>query len=132
MKQIAYLTTEKIIELNILALSIFKVKKADKPHVLSYKKIEDITNGCIQVKGDVYDKATFFLKEIVRKHPFASGNHRTAVIAAKAFIQANKAVFSPKDDSSQVTVLMGIREDYYSDQEIKEWIQPDKIREFRR
>lgn len=132
MKPIVYLTTEKIIELNILALSIFKVKKADKPHVLSYQKIEDVTHGCTQVEGDVYDKATFLLKEIVRKHPFASGNRRTAVIATKAFLQANKDIFSPKDDSSQVTVLMGIREDYYSDQEIKEWIQHGKIREFRR
>ena len=36
------------------------------------------------------------------------------------------------DDPSNSCVMTGIREGYYSDAEIKEWIQHGKIREFKR
>ena len=46
------------------------------------------------------------------------------------FIAATK--FGIKDDPHYAMVMLGIIENYYSKEEIKEWIQHGKIREFRR
>jgi len=46
MAGIVYPTTEKIIEYNLLALELIKVKKADKPKVLSVSKIAGIIEEC--------------------------------------------------------------------------------------
>ena len=39
MSEISYPTSDRIIEYNYLALQFIKVKKADKPKVLSYNKL---------------------------------------------------------------------------------------------
>lgn len=36
------------------------------------------------------------------------------------------------EDPGQARVLQGIREEYYSDEEIKDWLKKGKIRDFRR
>lgn len=132
MADLIYPTPEKIIEYNLLALELIKVKKADKPKVLSKGKIIDTIEECREKEGNVYDKAIVLLKGLVQKHPFASGNRRTAFIAAKDFVLANKSRFGIKDDPYYARVIQGIRENHYSDDEIKEWIKNGKIREFRR
>lgn len=131
-KNIGYPTAERIIEYNMLALDIIKVKKADKPKVLSYQKILDAIEQCKQTHGDIYDKAAVLLKELVQKHPFASGNRRTAFITAKDFLLMNKAKFKVKDEPAYAKVMTGIREGFYSNEEIMEWLKNGKIREFRR
>ena len=115
-----------------LALNILKVKKADKPKVLSYSKINDVLNDCKNKVGDIYDKAAILLKGLVQKHAFASGNRRTAFITMKEFILSNKAKLGIKDDPANARVMTGIRENHYTDEEIKEWIKNGKIREFKR
>ena len=72
------------------------------------------------------------LKGLVQKHPFASGNRRTAFIATKDFITSNNGKFNIKDDPSQARALQGVREKYYPSEEIKEWIKNGKIRSFKR
>lgn len=72
------------------------------------------------------------LKGLIQKHPFASGNRRTAFIAAKDFILINAHKFGIRDDPTSAKVMQGIREDYYSNNEIKEWLKYGKIREFKR
>ena len=131
-KEVIYPSPERIIEYNILALEIFKVKKADKPKVLSNSKIREIIDECIAKDGDIYDKAVVLLKGIIQKHPFASGNRRTAFISASDFLFRNKGKVGLKDDPSNAKVMQGIRESYYSDSELKEWLKNGKIREFRR
>ena len=131
-KEIMYPSVEKIIEYNILALASLKVKKADKAEVLSRKKIMDIIETCQQHQGEVYHKAVLLLKGIVRMHPFASGNRRTAFIVAKDFVLSNSERFKIRDDPIHAKVMQGIRENYYSNEEIKEWIKNGKIREFKR
>lgn len=126
------ITEYKITEYNLLALDLIKVKKADKPKVLSYRKILDAIEQCNQTSGDIYDKAAVLLKELVQKHPFASGNRRTAFVAVKDFLLMNKSKFGIKDDPAYAKVMTGIREGYYSKDEIKEWLKNGKIREFRR
>ena len=63
---------------------------------------------------------------------FESGNRRTAFITTKEFILNNKAKLGIKDDPANAVVMRGIREGYYTADEIKEWIKNGKIREFKR
>jgi|SRR3989344_2228284 len=123
---------EKIIEFNLLALELIRVKKADQPKVLSKAKIMQVLGDCAQTNGDVYEKAGVLLKGLVQKHPFASGNRRTAFIATKYFLETNNAKISVEDNPLNAKVMLGIRENYYSDGEIKEWIKNGKIKEFKR
>jgi len=115
-----------------LALEFIKVKKADQPKVLSHVRIMEVVKACQDKEGDIYDKAVVLLKGLVQKHPFASGNRRTAFIAVKDFVLSNNSKFDIKDDPSYARVMQGVREDYYSDEELKEWIKNGKIREFKR
>lgn len=123
---------EKIIEFNLLALELIKVKKADQPKVLSKAKIMQVLEDCAQAEGDIYEKAAVLLKGLVQKHPFASGNRRTAFIATKYFLERNNATMAVEDNPLNAKVMLGIRESHYTDDEIKEWIKNGKIREFKR
>jgi hypothetical protein len=122
-KEINYPSIEKIIEYNIMVLHLIKVKKADKPEVRSRQKISEVIEECKTINGGIYDKATVLLKGLTQKHPFASGNRRTAFNSKKFRIQ---------DNPKYARVMVGIREGYYLDTEIKEWIKNGKIREFKR
>jgi len=132
MSEILYPTTEKIIEYNVLALKLIKVKKADQPKILSYQRIVHIIDETKEIEGDIYDKAIVLLKGLIQKHPFASGNRRTAFIVTKEFLISNQKAFNIEDNPIQARAMQGIREDYYTDEEIKEWIKNGKIREFKR
>ena len=83
--EIIYLSTQDIIEFNVLALSLIKTKKADKSEVLSYQKLQDIVNGCEETDGDIYDKAVFLLTSTTKKHVFASGNRRKHLLLQNIF-----------------------------------------------
>ncbi len=125
-----YPSVQKIIEFNVLALNLIKAKKADKPELKSRQKLVGVLEECKKSHGDVFDKSVILLKGLVQKHAFASGNRCTAFLAVKYFLLENKANFEPKTDSLQAKVLLGIRENYYSDEEIKEWLKHGKIKEF--
>ncbi len=130
--KIIYPTPEIIIEYNFLVLELIKVKKADQSKVLSYQKIVEVIEECKSLSGDIYDKAICLLRGIIQKHPFASGNRRTAFISTKDFLISNGFKFEIKDDPSYAKVMQGIREDYYSPEELKEWIKNGQIKEFKR
>jgi death-on-curing family protein len=132
MKSIKYPKPELIVRYNIIALSVFKVKRQDRPEVMSKAKISQIIEECKKLKGDVYDKAAFMMKSLVQRHPFASGNRRTAFIATAAFVDDNGAVFGIKNDPSYSKTMTGIRENFYKDEEIQQWIRTGEIREFER
>ena len=121
-----------MIEFNLLALSLIKTKKADKSEVLSYSKIMEVVTGCEDLEGDIYDKAAYLLKKMIKQHAFASGNRRTAFIITKYFLLSNDAEFKIEDNPDYARIMTGIRENYYADAEIKNWIQHGKIREFKR
>ena len=132
MQRILYPSPERIIEYNLLVLALIKVKRSDAAKVLSSIKIREIVEACEKTNGDIYDKAAALLKGIIQKHPFASGNRRTAFIATKDFILRNRSKFGIKNDPRYARVMLGIREGYYSTDELKEWIKHGKIREFKR
>jgi prophage maintenance system killer protein len=127
-----YPSVEEIEEFNLLALTLIKVKKADAHKVLSRSKILAAIEVCKNKDGDVYWKATALLIALVGAHAFASGNRRTAFIAAKSFVSSNKGRFMIVDDPAHAKVMRGIRENYYSESEVMEWIKNGKIRGFRR
>ena len=72
------------------------------------------------------------MKGIISAHAFASGNRRTAFLTTKGFLFVNKAKFKIKNDPMYAKVMTGIREGYYSDDEIVGWLKNGKIREFKR
>lgn len=109
-----------------------KVKKADKPEVLSYTALLKIIDLCKSQKGDIFDKAACLLKGITQRHPFASGNRRTAFVATEDFIIENKAKAKFQNSEKEAKVFKGIREGYYTDKEITNWIKQGDIREFKR
>jgi len=129
---IEYPSVERIVEFNLLALTLIKMKKGDAHQVLSHSKIREAIEGCRNEDGDLYKKAVALLKALVQKHAFASGNRRTAFIAAKSFVLSNGGSFKIADDPHYARAMQGIREDYYSDEELMEWIKHGKIREFKR
>lgn len=126
--EISYPSAEEIVELNILVLGIIKVKKADKHHVLSTLKIHQALDACRQARGDVYDKAAAIMRALASAHAFASGNRRTAFLAAKEFVLKNGGKFAIPDDPYYAEVMREIREGKHSDAEIAEWIKNGKIR----
>ena len=132
MADFIYPTPGRIIEYNVLALNIIKAKKADKAEVLKHSVLSSVINQMENKEGDVYDKATVLLKGLIQGHPFASGNRRTAFIVTKDFILKNKGRFGIADNVSDARVMQGIRENYYSESEIKEWLKNGKIRKFER
>ncbi len=131
-QQIIYPTPEKIIEHNVLMLNLIKAKKADKPGVLSYARIVNVINRCKKLDSDIYDKAVSLMKGLIREHAFESGNRRTAFIATKEFVTANSGRFKIMANPAYARAMQGIREGYYADKEVKEWIKNGKIREFKR
>jgi len=131
-REFSYPTPERIVEYNVFILSILKMKKADAHQVLSMTKVREAVEECQNAQGDIYLKAAVLLKSLVKKHAFASGNRRTALVAAKAFALENGGKFAIPDDPANANPMQGVREDYYTLDEIKEWIQHGKIRPFRR
>ena len=131
-QEIIYPTSEEMIEFNILMLGIIKTKKADKSEILSYRKIQEIISGCKETEGDVFDKAAYLMMSTVRQHAFASGNRRTAFIITKHFLIANNAAFNIEDNPEYARTMIGIREKYYTLEEVKNWIINGTIREFKR
>jgi len=126
-----YPSVEDITEINAKVISEIKVKKADKHIILSKEKIETVLKATKNRKGGIYDKAVVLLKGLMQKHPFASGNRRTAFVTVENFLLHNGE--KPKvNKDANASVMQGIREDHYSDEEIKFWLQGGDIREFKR
>lgn len=132
MGEIKYLNLNVIEQLNKIAIKLFKQKKGDSHEFVSASKILKVMKECEDIEGDIYDKAIVLFKGIVKSHSFASGNRRTAILALLVFCELNKhKVYIPNNPSNS-RVLIGIREDYYSNEEIKNWIKNGKIKEFKR
>lgn len=132
MVNIKYPNPEDVIEFNKLILKEIKVKKADKPELLSYKALVESINACEKAKGDIYDKATCLLRNLIQKHPFASGNRRTAFAVTERFLIDNDTKPTISNEEANAKILKGIRKSYYSDEEIKNWLKTGKIRKFER
>ena len=130
MKRIKYLTSRYIIKINKFVIENIKVKKADVHKVLSYSKIDKIVEGTKRKKGNVYDKAVYLMRNLVKYHPFSAGNRRTAYASVGKFLDKNRKPFKVENHNKYSRTLTGIREDYYTHKEIKDWFKNGKIKKF--
>lgn len=126
-----YPTVEQLIEINKQVLIEIKVRKADRSALLlgGKKILENIIKDVKKEKGNVYDKAVVLLRELIQRHPFESGNRRTALVTTAAFLKANNKKIKVVHD---VNILQGIREGFYKEAEIKKWLRGGRIRAFKR
>ena len=115
--------------MNELILREIRIRKADRPQLLSRAKLDDIPTSVRETEGDVYDKATTLIIGLVRGHPFASGNRRTAFVATKLFLELNGEKMIVEHDSK---ILQGIREGFYTTREVKSWLKGNAIKRFTR
>jgi death-on-curing protein len=122
-----YLKSEELVKVNELVLQQIKVRKADTPRVLSKTKLDRILKSARKTEGDVHDKAAALLVGLVRGHPFASGNRRTAFVATRLFLEQNGEKMEVEHDPR---ILQGIREGFYTTAEVKSWPKGDAVKRF--
>jgi len=110
-------------------LDTIRVRKADKHKVLSPERITQAIESAENENGDLYDKAVVLLSNLTKGHAFDSGNRRTAVSVAGSFLDSN-------GESGEIVhnanILQGIREGFYTKDEIKQWLKGNEIRPFKR
>lgn len=126
-----YPTENEIIEFNKKVLKDIKIKKGDKHEVVNRESISLVINSC-KSKTDVYDGAVCLLKGLIQSHSFKSGNRRVAFGITRKFIEDNNVKFNIENSGKEAGTLRGIREGYYKDEEIKDWLKNGKIRKFER
>jgi len=129
---IVYPTVDEIQYNNTIAIEMFRRSKQDQAKTISVSYIQKSIEKAKMDPGDMYDKAARLLIELTRIHAFESGNKRTAFLSTKKFVLKNEGKFNIPDTIDNVKVMIGIRENYYSQNEIKEWIMNGKIKKFER
>ena len=129
-RAIRYPSVEILITLNKTILEEVRVSKHDRHLVWDQEKLVEAIEGMKYEEGDVFDKAAKLLIELTVKHPFKSGNKRTAYVAAVVFLATNGEIVIVKGDTGGV--MQGIREGFYTKTEIKSWLKGNEIREFGR
>lgn len=132
MAEVIYPSVEEIQFNNTIAIEMFRRSKHDQAKTISVSYIQKAIDATKAVAGDLYDKAALLLFELTRMHAFESGNKRTAFLTTKKFVVTNGERFRIPDKESNVKIMIGIRENYYTKKEIKEWIKHGKIKAFRR
>jgi death-on-curing family protein len=132
MGEIVYPTVEEIQYNNTIAIEMFRRSKHDQAKTISVSYIQKVIDSIKIKSGDVYDKAATLLIELTRMHAFESGNKRTAFLTTKKFVITNGKRFRIPDKEKNVKIMIGIRENYYTQKEIKEWIKYGKIKTFKR
>jgi len=115
--------------MNELVLREIVVRKADHPQVLSKPNLDRILTSVRETEGDLYDKATALIVGLVRGHPFASGNRRTALVATRLFLEQNGEKMKVEQDPR---ILQGIREGFYTTLEVKTWLKGNAVKRFAR
>jgi len=132
MGEIVYPTVEEIQYNNTIAIEMFRRSKHDQAKTISVSYIQKVIDSIKVKSGDVYNKAATLLSELTRMHAFESGNKRTAFLTTKKFVITNRKRFRIPDKEKNVKIMIGIRENYYTQKEIKEWIKYGKIKTFKR
>jgi len=132
MVEIIYPTVEEIQYNNTIAIEMFRRSEHDQAKTISISFIQKVIEAVKADPRDLYDKAALMLLELTRIHAFESGNKRTAFLTTKKFVITNGEQFRIPDGESNVKIMIGIRENYYTEKEIKEWIKHGKIKAFRR
>ncbi len=128
-QNVNYPSIVELIETNRRVLKQIRARKADQPQLLSKQALQAALEKTKGEKGDIYDKAAVLLIELVRGHPFASGTRRTAYTATMSFLRMNGENPTMFHDPK---VLTGVRERFYTLEEVKNWLKGNAIRQFKR
>ena len=128
---------DAFVALNREILEKYPVKRGDRHDVMSPLKVVGLAQKVETTPGDLYDKATVLLSSSIGAHAFASGNKRTAFFMTRAFLELNAGAFavgdlSEDDGERNRKTLTGIREGFYTHEEIKRWLQDGTIKDFER
>jgi death-on-curing family protein len=101
---------------------------------MSYAKLEECIREHKTGSGDVYDKGAVLLRALMQAHAFVSGNKRTSFASTREFLTLNEANFSINDENGarNARILIGIREGFYSNEDICTWIRTGEIHDFQR
>ena len=129
MNRVRYPTFEELVEVNKAVITETPVRKADAARLSSKATLQRVISRVRETEGDLHDKAASLLIDLTRLHPFASGNRRTAYVATRLFLEWNGAPIQLVQDPS---VLQGVREGFYTREEVKSWLKGDEIRKFSR
>ncbi len=113
-------TVRQIVEINRRILEEIRVDKRDRHVVWSEEAIHDALSESRRAQGDIYDKAAVLVMELVKRHPFKSGNRRTAVAAASYFLSENG---HPPVTGGDPKILAGIRLGIYNRAQVKAWLK---------
>jgi len=132
MAVLIYPTVEEIQYNNAIAIEMFRRNKRDQAKTISVSYVQKAIDATKAISGDLFDKAAILLLELTRIHAFESGNKRTAFLTTKKFVITNRERFRIPDTEHNVKIMIGIRENYYTQKEIKEWIKHGKIKAFKR
>jgi death-on-curing family protein len=132
MVEIVYPTVDEIQYYNTIAIEMFRKSKKDQAKTISISYLQQAIDTTKKTSGDLYEKAAHLLRELTHIHAFESGNKRTAFLATKKFVFNNGGKFNIPDTVNNVKIMIGIRENYYSQAEIRGWIVHGKIKKFER
>ena len=113
-----YPTAQEIIQTNKRVLEAV-VDKRDRHSVWNEDAIAATIAAARHVDGDVYEKAAALLIELVKSHPFKSGNRRTATAVVADLLKANSQSF--KGEGTKV--LAGIRLGDFKRAEVSAWLK---------
>ncbi len=127
-RAIRYPTAEEIIETNRRVLERIVTDKRDRHVVWDEGAIRRSILSSKRTKGDIFDKAAILLIELIKTHPFKSGNRRTAAAVAADFLGANGASFMGQGTA----VLAGIRLGDFKRAQVKAWLKGNGDQEERR
>lgn len=130
MSQVKYPTADDIIAINKMILERWVAKKADRHELISKQGLETILKEVRNTQGDIYDKAVAMLFGFMKMHVFVSGMRRTTLVSTAVFMEMNEVPPPPRKQSRDA--LQGIREGFYTKDEIKSWLQGNEIRPFKR
>jgi prophage maintenance system killer protein len=118
--RLTYPSIEQIIEVNKRILDEIRVDKRDRHLVWSDDAIRSALSEAKRTEGDVHDKAAVLLMELVKGHPFKSGNRRTAIAVASYFLSENG---QPPVTGGDPKILAGIRLGIYNREQVKGWLK---------
>ncbi|MDY6761822.1 MAG: type II toxin-antitoxin system death-on-curing family toxin [Candidatus Nanohaloarchaea archaeon] len=88
------------------------------------ERIQEVIDEA-EEQEDLYPAAAVYLKQIIKKHPFSDGNHRTAYIVALQFIRENDGTFVPEQTLSDQEIADVLKDEIKFKEvgDIAEWIE---------
>lgn len=91
-------------------------------HVI--EKIQEVIDEA-EEQEDLYTAASVYLKQLIKKHPFSDGNHRTAYIVALQFVRENDGTFVPEQTLSDEEIADVLKDEikFKDVEDIAEWIR---------